>query len=138
MENYGLGLGSKIWSLITSYSQNVLRRTTGIANLLLGFLGIIIFAIVAILSLIGTIIDTVVEIFKGISNIFSSGTSNRDKVIAIDYRGTGQQKDLFIYRPGARVAWAAENLDGDFVKAYESRNGVGGFDLREDRDKVIA
>ncbi|WP_271785496.1 hypothetical protein, partial [Aquimarina algiphila] len=63
---------------------------------------------------------------------------DRDKVIAIDYRGTGQQKDLFIYRPGARVAWVAENLDGNFVKAYESRNGVGGFDLREDRDKVIA
>jgi predicted PurR-regulated permease PerM len=69
---YGLDLGSKIWSLIGWYEKNVLRRTTGVTCLLLILLGIIILPILAILAYISVIIDTVVEIFKSISNIFSS------------------------------------------------------------------
>ncbi|MET8863543.1 S1 family peptidase [Nonomuraea sp. NPDC004580] len=63
----------------------------------------------------------------------------RDQVVAFDYEGTGKQDHLLLYRPGAQlVTIVKRGAGGAFTPVFTSTTGIGGYDLRDDRDRIIA
>ncbi|HSV91494.1 MAG TPA: FG-GAP-like repeat-containing protein, partial [Desulfobacterales bacterium] len=57
-----------------------------------------------------------------------------DQVMPFDFNGDGKS-DLFIYRPDGGLACVARsNGDGSFTQVYLSWGGIGGYDLRGQRD----
>ncbi|KAA1420706.1 hypothetical protein FE697_017360 [Mumia zhuanghuii] len=71
-------------------------------------------------------------------------TSGRDRIIAFDAAGTGKLDHLLCYRPGKGIAFVLK-YDGvkasgglAFTPVYIGRSGIGGFDLSETTDQVIA
>jgi hypothetical protein len=70
---------------------------------------------------------------------------NRDRVFALDYDGSGKLDHLVLYRPGTGTIWFLKNLRnnaGQFTKLPGSTgapgNGIGGYDLKDDRDRAFA
>ncbi|MFD1827571.1 MULTISPECIES: hypothetical protein [Mumia] len=71
-------------------------------------------------------------------------TSGRDRIIAFDGASTGNLDHLLLYRPGTGIAFVlrydGEKVSGglEFTPVYIGRSGIGGFDLSETTDQVIA
>ncbi|WP_344670668.1 hypothetical protein [Catenulispora yoronensis] len=63
--------------------------------------------------------------------------SGDDKILPIDYLGTGHADHLICYRPGGRVFWVMRSVGGRFESVYQSFNGVGGYDLADARDLIV-
>jgi UDP-2,3-diacylglucosamine pyrophosphatase LpxH len=82
--------------------------------------------------------------------VYSSGrgiggydlADNRDRAFAFDYDGGGKLDHLVLYRPGTGTIWFLKNNGGQFTKLPGSTgspgNGVGGYDLADNRDQVFA
>lgn len=65
-----------------------------------------------------------------------------DRIIAFDYQSTGHPDHLLCYRPGIGTIWIIQkhvdqNKNVAFTPVY-SRLGIGGYDLIDSRDQVIA
>jgi hypothetical protein len=64
--------------------------------------------------------------------------STADRVIAFDYEHTGRQDYLLLYRPGQKIVWIVKNSISGFTPVYQSSNGIGGYNLDNGSDKIIA
>ncbi|MGR6918731.1 S1 family peptidase [[Actinomadura] parvosata] len=65
--------------------------------------------------------------------------SRMDRIIAFDYEGSGKLDHLLLYRPGTGTAWILEHGEGDtFAAVFHSSTGIGGHDLMDVRDRVMA
>ncbi|WP_370614377.1 hypothetical protein [Mumia sp. Pv 4-285] len=70
-------------------------------------------------------------------------TEPQDRIIAFDAEKTGNLDHLLLYRPGKGIAFVLR-YDGDdggslkFTPIYSKNTGIGGFDLTETQDRVIA
>lgn len=62
----------------------------------------------------------------------------RDEVIAFDYNGTGKKDHLIFYAPGTGKINIIKNTGGTFTSIYSSTTGIGGWDLKNNLDKIIA
>ena len=70
--------------------------------------------------------------------------STSDQVIAFDYDSDARPDHLVLYRPGTGAIWILQNNgDQTFDWVYQPRsaapavNGIGGYDLLSDRDRVF-
>jgi hypothetical protein len=64
--------------------------------------------------------------------------NTRDLTVPYDYEHSGKQDYVLTYRPGSRyVAIARHNADNTFTTVFSSANGIGGFDLALDRDRIV-
>ncbi|TDW96596.1 hypothetical protein [Dinghuibacter silviterrae] len=63
-----------------------------------------------------------------------------DKIIAFDYTSSGHNDCLLCYRPGTKTVWILQwRLKTEsWVPVFQSSTGIGGFDLSEVQDKIIA
>jgi hypothetical protein len=67
--------------------------------------------------------------------------SPKDLAFAFDYDRTGKQDHIVLYRPGTGTLWILKNENGNFRPLYNQGDpgrGIGGYDLRSDRDRVFA
>jgi hypothetical protein len=65
-----------------------------------------------------------------------------DRVLPVDYMGTGRSDHLICYRPGAKTFWIMKSLaDGTFRAVWKSSTGIGGadagYDLADSRDRIV-
>lgn len=77
----------------------------------------------------------------GIGGYDLAGASHTDKIIAYDF-GSGSKNALICYRPGNKYVWVIQNQNGsltspNWVAAYKSGSGIGGFDMSDVRDQLI-
>jgi hypothetical protein len=81
------------------------------------------------------------------SKVFASTTgiggydlkSDHDRIVAFDYDHTGKLEHLVLYRPGSRIAWVVKHGAGNtFTAVYNSEAGIGGYNLAEHRDQLLA
>jgi hypothetical protein len=73
---------------------------------------------------------------KGVGSFDLSST--KDRTVAFDYDHSGKQDYVLTYRPGSKyVAIARHNPDNTFTTVFTSTNGIGGFDLAVDRDRIV-
>jgi hypothetical protein len=81
------------------------------------------------------------------TTVFSSTTgiggydlkSAADRIVAFDYNHSGKLDHLLLYRPGSRVAYVLKHGTGNtFTPVFMSTTGIGGYDLADVRDQVIA
>ncbi|MFG1682743.1 S1 family peptidase [Nonomuraea sp. NPDC049269] len=64
---------------------------------------------------------------------------NRDQVVAFDYEHSGKLDHLLLYRPGSEIVFIVKrNTDGTYAPVYSSTSGIGGYDLKDSRDRIIA
>lgn len=63
--------------------------------------------------------------------------SGNDRILPIDYLGTGRADHLVCYRPGDGVFWIMRSTGDRFENVYQSFSGVGGYDLRDSRDQIV-
>jgi hypothetical protein len=78
-------------------------------------------------------------IFKSFDGIGGYNLDNgNDQIIAFDYNKTGKQDALVCYRPGSKNFWIVQNFAGTFSSIIHSSNGVGGYNLDNVNDKIIA
>jgi DNA-binding winged helix-turn-helix (wHTH) protein len=63
--------------------------------------------------------------------------SPADQAFAFDFDHSGKPDHLVLYRPGVGYIWIVENSGGTFKPVYEGR-GIGGYDLKSPRDRVLA
>ncbi|GHO90307.1 hypothetical protein KSF_003550 [Reticulibacter mediterranei] len=78
--------------------------------------------------------------------VFASGSGiggydlkvSSDRVFAFDFEGTGKLDYLTLYRPGTGTIWILLNSDGQFTSVYQSGNGIGGYNLLDAADQVLA
>ncbi|MBB5781748.1 S1 family peptidase [Nonomuraea jabiensis] len=64
---------------------------------------------------------------------------DRDQVVAFDYEHSGKLDHLLLYRPGSQiVSIVKRNTDGTYASVYSSTTGIGGYDLKDNRDRIIA
>ncbi len=63
--------------------------------------------------------------------------SPSDRMLAIDYDGSGRLDHLLLYRPGAGVASILENTSGAFRPVYQGQ-GFAGYDLMSVNDRALA
>lgn len=61
-----------------------------------------------------------------------------DRVIAFDYAGSGRLNHLLAYRPGTGIVYILDNNAGSFASVYSDRGGIGGYDLLDAQDRIIA
>lgn len=64
--------------------------------------------------------------------------STADRAIAFDYEHSGRQDYILLYRPGQKNVWIVKNTNGVFTPVYSSSNGIGGYNLDNASDKIIA
>ncbi len=65
--------------------------------------------------------------------------SAADRIIAFDYEGSGKLDHLVAYRPGTGTLWILKHGAGDaFSAVYHSSTGIGGYNLADVRDQVVA
>ncbi|WP_143082578.1 S1 family peptidase [Nonomuraea wenchangensis] len=65
--------------------------------------------------------------------------STADQIIAFDYEDTGKLDHLLLYRPGGQTAWVLKHGAGNtFGAVFHSSTGIGGYDLKSTRDRIIA
>jgi hypothetical protein len=93
--------------------------------------------------------DRILYILKNIGGTFSpvyaSGDgiggydlwSDNDLVCPFDYDGSGKQDHLLMYRPGDGIAYILKNTGGRFSAVYASGNGIGSYDLRSKKDRIV-
>ena len=63
--------------------------------------------------------------------------SPNDRMLALDYDGTGRLDHLLLYRPGAGVVSIVENAGGTFRQVYQAQ-GLAGYDIMSIRDRALA
>jgi hypothetical protein len=64
--------------------------------------------------------------------------SSADRVLALDYAGTGKQDHLLLYRPGTGIVWILQNSGGSFSAVFNSQSaGIGGYDLTSTVDQIV-
>ncbi|GAA3572824.1 hypothetical protein GCM10022419_062190 [Nonomuraea rosea] len=64
---------------------------------------------------------------------------NRDQAVAFDYEHSGKLDHLVLYRPGSEIVFIVKrNTDGTYAPVYSSTTGIGGYDLKDGRDRIIA
>ncbi|MGI5270262.1 S1 family peptidase [Nonomuraea sp. CA-218870] len=64
---------------------------------------------------------------------------NRDQVVAFDYEHAGKLDHLVLYRPGSGIVFIVKrNANGSYTPVYSSTTGIGGYDLKDGRDRIIA
>jgi DNA-binding winged helix-turn-helix (wHTH) protein len=63
--------------------------------------------------------------------------SPSDRMLALDYDGSGKLDHLLLYRPGAGVASIVENADGTFRPVYQGQ-GLAGYDIMSVYDRALA
>ncbi|NSL87029.1 hypothetical protein ECE50_009320 [Chitinophaga sp. Mgbs1] len=65
--------------------------------------------------------------------------STLDQIFPFDYTGSGKADHLVLYRPGSGILNIVKNTNGSFTQVFASNfQGVGGYDLRVEDDKVFA
>ena len=85
----------------------------------------------------GTSFTTVWSSFAGLPG-FDLGNA-RDQVSSYDYDYTGKRDHLVLYRPGNRlVGIYRKGSAGAPVAVYNGTNGIGGYDLAVDTDRIVA
>jgi hypothetical protein len=62
----------------------------------------------------------------------------RDLGLAFDYEATGRLDHLVFYRPGTGIVRIIKKEGNEFRSVYESRAGIGGWDLSSPLDRIIA
>jgi hypothetical protein len=63
----------------------------------------------------------------------------RDQVLAFDYAGSGKLDHLVFYRPGGQKIWIVKhNADDTYTQVFSSSSGIGGYDLKDARDRIVA
>ncbi|MGV9383641.1 S1 family peptidase [Nonomuraea sp. NPDC003707] len=73
----------------------------------------------------------------GIGGYDLKGTA--DQIIAFDYENSGKLDHLLLYRPGSETAWVLQHGAGNTFRAvFHSSTGIGGYDLKSTRDRIIA
>lgn len=64
------------------------------------------------------------------------------QMLAFDRNGKGKTNHLVIYDPGHGQIIIANHRGNNFVRAYDqgefSATGIGGFDLKDPRDRIVA
>jgi DNA-binding winged helix-turn-helix (wHTH) protein len=63
--------------------------------------------------------------------------SVNDRMLAVDYDGSGKLDHLLLYRPGAGVAAILRNSQGIFTPVFQGQ-GLGGYDLMSVSDRALA
>jgi hypothetical protein len=64
--------------------------------------------------------------------------STADRVVPFDFAHTGKLDHLLVYRPGVGTAFVVKKGTGNtFTQVYVG-DGIGGYDLRDPRDQVVA
>ena len=63
--------------------------------------------------------------------------SPSDRMLALDYDGSGKLDHLLLDRPGAGVASIVENADGTFRPVYQGQ-GLAGYDIMSVYDRALA
>jgi hypothetical protein len=62
-----------------------------------------------------------------------------DKVLAYDYERTGRLDHLVLYRPGNGIVYVVRHGSGStFTPVLRSTTGIGGYDLRNTADRIVA
>ena len=63
-----------------------------------------------------------------------------DRVLAFDYDGNGRLDHLVLFRPGHGTIWILANQNGNFTSVYQESggNGIGGYDLADPGDDIVA
>ena len=85
----------------------------------------------------GTAFTSVVKSTGGIGGY--DLLSEYDRAVPFDYDHTGKLDHLLMYRPGSRIAWVLEHGAGTaFTALIHTTTGIGGYDLADHRDQVIA
>ncbi|MFI6744337.1 S1 family peptidase [Nonomuraea sp. NPDC050451] len=64
---------------------------------------------------------------------------NRDQAVAFDYDHSGKLDHLLLYRPGSQIVFIVKRgTDGTYAPVFSSTTGIGGYDLKDNRDRIIA
>jgi hypothetical protein len=63
--------------------------------------------------------------------------SPNDRMLALDYDGSGKLDHLLLYRPGAGVASIVKNANGTFCPVYQAQ-GLAGYDIMSINDRALA
>lgn len=74
--------------------------------------------------------------FNGIGGYDLKSTA--DLAFAFDYNSTGNLDHIVLYRPGAGTIFIEEKQNGTYVPVFVSFSGIGGYDLKEPSDRIIA
>jgi hypothetical protein len=74
--------------------------------------------------------------FNGIGGYDLKSTA--DLAFAFDYNGTGNLDHIVLYRPGTGTIFIEEKQNGAYVPVFTSFSGIGGYDLMEPSDRIIA
>ena len=62
--------------------------------------------------------------------------SPNDRMLALDYDGSGKLDYLLLFRPGAGVASIVQNADGTFCPVYQGQ-GLAGYDIMSINDRAL-
>jgi len=63
--------------------------------------------------------------------------SPNDRMLALDYEGSGKLDHLLLYRPGVGVASIVKNANGTFRPVYQAQ-GLAGYDIMSIHDRALA
>jgi hypothetical protein len=63
--------------------------------------------------------------------------NTHDQVVAFDYDGTGRRDHLVVFRPGVGTVFVVKGEGSTFTRVF-SGSGIGGYDLRDTRDRMVA
>lgn len=67
--------------------------------------------------------------------------SAADRIFAFDYKHTGKQDYLTLYRPGTGTIWILHNINGNFKPVYRQGDpglGIARYDLKSTADRGFA
>ena len=65
--------------------------------------------------------------------------STLDRIVPFDYDHSGKLDHLLLYRPGSHIVYIVKHAaDGSFTPVFASHSGIGGYDLAQPADQVIA
>lgn len=67
--------------------------------------------------------------------------SAADRIFALDYRSSGKNDHLCLYRPGTGTMWILRNDAGNFTPVFRQGDpgqGIGGYDLKSPADRAFA
>ncbi|MCW3465683.1 zinc-dependent metalloprotease [Chitinophaga nivalis] len=63
--------------------------------------------------------------------------SDADLSFAFDYNSTGKEDHLVLYRAGSGVLFVVKNTNGNFTPAFQTFQGLAGYNLLSPLDRVI-
>lgn len=64
--------------------------------------------------------------------------STLDQAMSFDYNHSGHQDHIVLYRPGSGLISIFKNQGGVFSAVFQQSNGIGGYDLRSENDRIFA